>query len=603
MSSRPVLLPDVLPAEKQDLLANLTDGLDARALTWLSGYAAGLAAGFDSAQAGATAPADRTAAGAAPTVLYGSQTGNAKRVAERLASRLEEAGLAARLVRADAYPLRELKQERLLYVVISTHSNEDDVEPPDDSRGFIEFLTGRRAPKLSDLNYAVLGLGDSSYPDFCGIGRLIDERLAELGAHCVLPRAEADVDIDTVATPWTDEALDKARASLAPAATPGRLATVTPLRRRASDFSREKPFAAEVLVNQAIVGRGSGKDIRHIELLLEDSGLVYEPGDSLGVWPTQSPALVDALVDALRLSGDEEVTIAGEQLTLSRWLGERRELTVLTRPFIAAHAERGGHPALAELLTPESRDALAELLNGTQLIDLVRHYPADWDAQSLLAVLRPLAPRSYSIASSRKFVDGEAHLTVAHLSYDDGQRWGAASHYLAGLAEGDRVPVFVEPNERFRLPADGSRDVIMIGPGTGVAPFRAFVQERTAADATGRNWLFFGNPHRRTDFLYQLEWQAARKSGALARLDVAFSRDQADKIYVQHRLRARGRDVYDWIETGAHIYVCGDAKRMAGDVHAALMDIAIEHGSRDRDAAKAWLNDLAVSGRYARDVY
>ena len=594
-------LPAVFPAEKHRLLVELTQGLDSHALYWLSGYAAGLVA-RGAAPAQSVEPA--LAAGTTLTVVYGSQTGNARRISEQLAQRFRAAGLPVRLFRADAYPVRELKTERLLYVVISTHSTGDQIEPPDDSRDFVEFLTGKRAPRLPELHFAVLALGDSSYPDFCGIGRLVDERLAELGGQRVFARGDADVDIDTVAAPWADSALEQASSRLAASGTP-RLATVTPLHRTEPGISRDAPFAAEVLTNQRIVARDSDKEVHHLELLLDGSGLRYEPGDALAVWPTQDVALVDTVLDELQLAGDAEVAIGSESLPLSRWLAERRELTVLTRPFIAAHAERGGHKELVELLDPASQARLGALLDNTQLIDLLRRYPTQWDAAALVAALRPLAPRSYSIASSQEVVGDEVHLTVAHWTSGSGaeRRWGVASHYLVGLAEGERVRVFLEPNERFRLPSDSARDVIMIGPGTGVAPFRAFLQHRAATGATGRNWLFFGNPHRRTDFLYQLEWQQAQKRGELTRLDVAFSRDQVEKIYVQHRLREQGRDVYEWIEQGACVYVCGDADRMAGDVHDALLAIAAAHGGKSPEAAAEWLDDLRKGGRYARDVY
>lgn len=600
MSSQP--LPAALSAEKHQLLVELTQGLDLNALHWVSGYTAGLAA----ARAGITiaAPEPAISAGTTLTILYGSQTGNARRIAEQLSRRFRDAGLSVRLFRADTYPVRELKNERLLYVVISTHSTGDQIEPPDDSRDFIEFLSSKRAPKLPELSYAVLALGDSSYPDFCGIGRLVDERLATLAARRVFDRGDADVDIDSIAAPWADTAVEHARSRLAAVGAP-RLATVTSLHRAEPTVSRDAPFVAEVLTNQRIVARDSEKNVHHIELLLEGSGLRYEPGDALAVWPTQDVALVGTVLDELKLSGDADVEIAGERLTLSRWLTERRELTVLTRPFLTAHGERGQHKALLELLAPAAHARLGELLNNMQLIDLLRRYPTQWDAAALLAALRPLAPRSYSIASSQAVVGDEVHLTVAHWHYGRGtdRRWGVASHYLVGLSEGDRTRVFLEPNERFRLPADSDRDIIMIGPGTGVAPFRAFLQQRAATGATGRNWLFFGNPHRRTDFLYQLEWQQALKRGELTRLDAAFSRDQAEKVYVQHRLREHGRDVYEWIENGAYIYVCGDADRMAGDVHNALLAIAAGHGGRKTDAAAEWLDDLRKTGRYARDVY
>ncbi len=598
-----------LSMEKTALAAQLIQGLDANALIWLSGYMAGAAAGTNGmAVRQLPQPAD---AAEAPrlTVLYGSQSGNARRVAERLAESATAAGLNARLIRADAYPLHELKAERLLYVVISTHSTGDEIEPPDDSRAFVEHLAGRRAPQLPGMSYAVLALGDTSYPDFCGIGRVVDERLAALGATRLFARGEADVDLDTVADPWSTTALQEARSFLGEgrdgSRQPAVNAVVTPLHPAHTAWNRQHPFAAEVLVNQRIVANDSGKDVRHVELLLEGSGITYQPGDALGVWPVQAPTLVDAVVDTLGLSADSLVTLKGETLPLSQWLGQRRELTVLTRPFIQAHAERGGHAGLQDLLVPDAREKLSHLLGRVQLLDLLREYPADWDADALVAALRPLAPRMYSIASSQRQVGDEVHLTIDRLHYTSGdeERWGVASRHLCALAEGDTVPVFVDANDRFRLPPDPARDVIMIGPGTGVAPFRAFIQERAASGASGRNWLFFGNPHRRTDFLYQLEWQQAVKRGQLHRLDVAFSRDQAHKVYVQQRIRERGRALWTWLDGGAHLYVCGDAGHMAPDVHAALIDVATEHGGKSPGDAGAWLENLMSEGRYARDVY
>jgi len=610
------LLP--IPPEKAQTAADLIQGLDGYALEWLSGYMAGAAARLrlapeaipvTTAQA-SSAPA-QAAAEQPLTILYGSQTGNAKRVAERLAAEIQGRGLPVRLVRADAYRTNALKKERFLYVVISTHSEGDTVEPPDDSRGFFEFLTGSRAPELPELSYAVLALGDSSYADFCGIGRRIDERLAQLGAHRLFGLGEADVDIEHVANPWSEEALrhaterlDRPDAGHAPAA-PATSGVVTFLRPAHAAWTRERPFSAEVLSNQRIVSGESEKDVRHIELSLKGSGLRYQPGDALGIWPTQAAELVNHVLATLGLEGKTEVVQGEDRLPLAQWLGERRELTVLTRPFIAAHAERGGHATLTALLQPQSAADFARLLGDWQLIDLLRAYPTSWDAESLVSALRPLAPRMYSIASSQEQSDDEVHITVAHLDFEhEGEtRWGAGSHYLCQVAEGERVPVFIEPNERFRLPKDTARDVIMIGPGTGVAPFRAFLQQRQSEDASGRNWLFFGNPHRRSDFLYQVEWLQALKEGALTRLDVAFSRDQADKVYVQHRLRESGAQVWEWLSQGAHLYVCGDADRMAPDVHTTLIEIAAEHGHKSHEEATAWLKDLLTEGRYARDVY
>jgi sulfite reductase (NADPH) flavoprotein alpha-component len=593
-----------LPEDKQPLLGRLVEGLDVAALQWLSGYIAGVAA---QRQAGVktTPPETAVAANAEPhnrlTVLYGSQTGNAKRLAEELGRRANAAGLATRIVRADTYPARELKQERLLYVVISTQG---DGEPPDDARSLMEFLGSARAPKLEQLHYAVLGLGDSSYPQFCAIGRQVDERLSSLGAKRLFAAGEADVDLETIATPWLEQALQQAREQLKSAAP---LATVTPLRtaRSTPAWHRDQPFEAPVLLNQRVTGRDSDRDVRHIELSLEGSGLRYAPGDALGVWPTQSTALVDAVLDTLKLDGNTSVHASGETLPLHTWLTERRELTQLTRPFFTAHAERNGEPELRRLLSPEARDALSDAFSQWQVLDLLRRHPADWTADALVTSLRPLAPRLYSIASSQSVVGEEVHLLVSHVDYvwDGHARWGTASRYLSEREEGSTTSVFVEANERFHLPADDQRDIVMIGAGTGVAPYRAFVQERAERGAAGRNWLLFGNPRFHSDFLYQLEWQQALKSGQLHRLDLAFSRDQDQKIYVQHRLREQGRRVYEWLDGGAHLYVCGDANRMAKDVHKTLVAIVAEHGARSTEDAEAWLNQLIQQGRYARDVY
>jgi sulfite reductase (NADPH) flavoprotein alpha-component len=594
-----------LPKDRAQLLSSLIDGLDAVSLWWLSGYTAGLAS--KGSLPATAAPEARAAveprAGARLTVVYGSQTGNCKRVAESLAHAAEREGLAVRLVRADAYAVRELAQERLLVVVISTQG---DGDPPDDARGFLEFLAGRKAPKLPELTYAVLGLGDSSYPQFCITGRNLDARLAELGGKRLLDFGEADLDYETVVESWSAQALATARERLR-AEAPASVDNVTPLRPRAEavTWSPANPFHADVVAHQRITGDASAKDVRHLELDLTGAGLDYEPGDALGVVAQNPAPLVAEILDALHLDAAAAVTVKDTTRPLGEWLGAHREITRLSRPFIAALAERSADAALQRLLQPEAADDLRRLMDTAQPVDLLARHPAEWTGAALVAALRPLAPRLYSIASSRAAVGDEVHLTVAHVEYHDAAgklRWGAASHWLATHAEGDELLVYLERNERFRLPADADRDVIMVGPGTGVAPFRAFVQERTAAGAGGRNWLFFGNPHFRDDFLYQLEWQAALKAGSLAQLDLAFSRDQADKIYVQQRLRERGRQVFDWLEGGAHFYVCG-ATGMARDVEAALRDIVIAHGGRTPEAADEYLAALRDQHRYARDVY
>ena len=608
MSSAALALPTPLSPERSALLAQLAAGADASGLLWASGYLAGLARSLD---APVIAPAPATAVAPA-TIIYGSQTGNARRAAEALHAKLDAAGLPARLLRADAYSTRELANERLLYLVISTQGEGD---PPDDAIGFSEFLLGRRAPKLPQLQFAVLGLGDTSYADFCGIARKLDARLVELGATRVQTLGEADLDIDIVAAPWREQALAHARELLKPAPAT-HLATVTPLRPHALPaWSQDKPFVAEVLANQRITGRefrnvgfrkygAVDKDVRHLELSLQGSGLAYEPGDALGIRHRNPDPLVDAVLAATKLDGDALVARDGESLALAEWLRDKRELSRIGRPLLASVAERGAHAELARLLEAQDKSGLAAVFDTHQLIDVLRRWPAGWDADALVAALRPQAQRLYSIASSRKRVGEEAHLTVDALRYQAHgfEHVGAASGFLASLEEGGSLPVYIEPNERFRVPADASRDIIMIGPGTGVAPFRGFVQERAETGAAGRNWLLFGAQHFNTGFLYQAEWQDALAKGELHRLDLAFSRDQADRIYVQQRLREAGRDVYDWLQGGAHLYVCG-AIAMGKDVHAALLDIVAAHNGGDTEAASDYLSSLQREGRYARDVY
>ena len=606
---KPVLPTPALGAERLALLARLTEGLAPAELYWISAYSAALASlatripGHSGLAVVADTPAPERAAERL-SIVYGSQTGNSKRVAEQLAKKAEDAGLSVRLLRAGAYPLRELAQERHLVVVISSQG---DGDPPDDAIGFVEFIAGKRAPKLPQLKFAVLGLGDSSYPKYCAVSRDLDARLAALGATRFAPLGEADVDFETVATEWSQAALETARQALN-ATAPANVRHASPLHAVSAtpQHSRDNPYPAAVLENQRIVSRDSDRDVRHIELSLEGSGLRYEAGDALGVWPQNPPVLVDQWLSALKLDGAQEVERDGRRLPLARWLGREREITRLTRPLLAAHAELTGNRDLQRVLEPEQKAALTALLESHQPIDLLREFPAAWDADKLVAALRPMTPRLYSIASSPKLVgEDEVHLTVGVVEYQahGSTHYGAASSFLAAAGDDAAVPVFIEQNERFRLPADGSRDVIMIGPGTGIAPFRAFVQERQATGASGRNWLFFGNRHFSQDFLYQVEWQEALRGGALHRLDLAFSRDQAQKHYVQQRLRENGRELYAWLREGAHLYVCGDATHMAKDVHEALLDVAATHGGLSADDAKAWLAELLQQGRYARDVY
>jgi sulfite reductase (NADPH) flavoprotein alpha-component len=600
MSATSAALPALpLPPERLRHLDQSLEGLDAVALNWVSGYVAGLAS--ERARRAGGVPAEPAAPqGPVATVLYGSQTGNGRRLAERLKSQLDAAGIAAHLVSAADYPPRRLAEERLLYLVVSTHGEGD---PPDDARAFSEFVLGRRAPRLEQLAYAVFALGDSSYPRFCETGRVLDERLAELGARRLLPRVDADVDFEPAAASWLETARESARRESGGP----RLALVTPLRAGGAELSaptRERPLAVEVLVNQPLTAPGAPREVRHLEIALPSGGLGYEPGDALGVWPENPASAVAEIAGLLGASPDTAVAHDGRTLPLADWLRREREITRLTRPLLEAHARRAGSEELLGLLAPGRQDALRSLLRDWQVADLLRDHPAGWTAPELVASLRPLAPRLYSIASSRAAVGDEAHLTVALLAGERAgrERLGAASSFLA-RDPGTPLRAFLEPNPRFRLPPDPARDIIMVGAGTGVAPYRGFLQERVETGATGRNWLVFGSRHLDRDFLYQAEWLEALRKGPLHRLDVAFSRDTAQKRYVQHCLLEQGAELFAWLEAGATLYVCGDAERMAPDVHSALLEVVSRHSGRDVDAAAEYVAVLAADRRYLRDVY
>jgi len=593
--------------ERTELLLRVVEGLEPSTLQWLSGFAAGVA--HERVTRGASAgvvvatPSARQEPAARLTIVYGSQTGNGKRIAERLARAAESAGLATRVYASGSYPLKDLVRERMFVVVVSTQG---DGDPPDDARGFLEFLQSKRAPMLDQLSYSVLALGDSSYPKFCETGRQVDDRLAALDAKRLLDRVDCDVDYDTLANAWLDRVVNGARDTLGGSA---QSATVTRLRTAPVEpqFSREQPFAAEVIANHSLTGRGATREVRHLEISLAGSGLTYAPGDALGVWHENPPVVVREVLQALRLDGEQAVELDGTAKPLHEWLTTGRELTRLTRPFLSQQAERSQDARLADVLLPGREADLRRTLKDLQVVDVLQRHPGEWDARAFVQALRPLAPRLYSIASSQEAVVEEAHLTVALVDYEleRKRRTGAASGFLASLqGEQARARVFVEQNERFRLPADTSRDVIMIGPGTGVAPFRGFVQHREAQGATGRNWLFFGARHFQSEFLYQAEWQDAVKRGVLSRCDLAFSRDRSiPREYVQDRLRRVGKDLYAWLENGAYLYVCGDAEQMAPDVNAALIDIVMKHGGTSRDDAGDCVRRLADDRRYLRDVY
>jgi len=603
--SSPVRLPVELLRVRE--LETLLSDLDADALRWVSGFVAGLSA-ERSRQAGSgvanAAPVASPPVADRITVLYASQTGNSRRVAEKLGHALTAAGLNAAVTAAGDYAFKQLADEKFLCVIASTHG---DGEPPDDARALLDALLGRRAPKLGQLGYAVLGLGDSSYPKFCETGRVFDRRLEELGGRRLIERMDCDVDFESKAQGWIQQSVE-AFVGASGATAVSRAAPVTAGTEASTDTAvatRDAPLEVEVAVNQRITASGSEKDVRHIELLVPEGRFPYQAGDALGVWLNNPAELIDATLAATGLDAAETVTVDGASRSLREWLTRNREITRVARALIERLAALSGDAGLAALLKPDAAASLRAQFKVWQVPDLLRRYPVQWTGERLVRALHPLSPRLYSIASAPEEVGDEIHLTIAVVDevHDGLRHLGAVSSQMQVFEPGVRFLAFVEPNTRFRLPTNTSTDVIMIGPGTGVAPFRGFLQARAASGAAGRNWLFFGGRHLDSDFLYQTEWLSALKKHALTHLDVAFSRDTAQKVYVQQRLRERGAQIYQWLEAGAHLYVCGDAERMAPDVHTALIDIVATEGGRSPQEAEAYIASLASQRRYLRDVY
>ncbi|EOC1325391.1 NADPH-dependent assimilatory sulfite reductase flavoprotein subunit [Cronobacter dublinensis] len=591
------LLP--LSPEQLARLQTATHDFTPTQLAWLSGYFWGMV----NQQPGAAVVQTPAAPASVITLISASQTGNARRVAEALRDDLLAAQLNVNLVNAGDYKFKQIAQEKLLVIVTSTQGEGD---PPEEAVALHKFLLSKKAPKLEGAAFAVFGLGDTSYERFCQAGKDFDTRLAELGAERLLDRVDADVEYQAAAQAWRQRVVDVLKARV-PKETPSQAAFTSSGAVNLVDstpYTKEAPLTATLSVNQKITGRHSQKDVRHIEIDLGDAGLRYQPGDALGVWYQNDPALVQELLELLWLKGDETVTVDGKTLTLSEALQWHFELTVNTAAIVENYATLTRSETLLPLVGDKAK--LQHYAASTPIVDMVRFAPAQLEAGQLIGLLRPLTPRLYSIASSQAEVENEVHITVGVVRFEiEGRaRAGGASGYLADrLEEEGEVRVFIEHNDNFRLPAAPETPVIMIGPGTGIAPFRAFMQQREADGATGKNWLFFGNPHFTEDFLYQVEWQRYVKEGLLNRIDLAWSRDQDHKIYVQDKIREQGAELWRWIQEGAHIYVCGDANRMAKDVEQALLEVIAAYGEMDAEAADEYLSELRVERRYQRDVY
>lgn len=594
--------------EQVELLNRLLPTLTGTQRIWLGGYLAAVSGAAAASSAVVPAPA-AAPANAAPvtkevTVLFGSQTGNCHGLAKKTAKKLEEQGFQVTLSSMGDFKPNGLKKVQNLLILVSTHG---EGEPPDNALAFHEFLHSKRAPQLESLRFSVLALGDTSYEFFCQTGKDFDKRLEELGAKRLAPRVDCDVDFDAPAAEWTKNVLGAlGEGSAAPAASSG--AGDAAVSGTESEYSRTNPFQAEVLENLNLNGRGSQRETRHIELSLEGSNLQYEPGDSLGIYPENDSRLVDELIEAMGWKANELVPVKNsEDRPLRDALLRQYEITVLTKPLLEQAAQLRSGNGLKELLEAGREQELKAYIAERDVLDLVQDYSLKGvPAGEFVSILRKMPARLYSIASSPKANPDEVHVTVRTVRYEahGRSRYGVCSVQLAErVQQGDTLPVYIQHNSNFKLPESPDTPIIMIGPGTGVAPFRAFLGERQETGAEGKTWLFYGDQHFSTDFLYQVEWQRWLKEGVLTRMDVAFSRDTDKKVYVQHRMLEKSRELYEWIKDGACVYVCGDEKKMAHDVHAALAAILEQEGGLSPEEAAEYLIRMQQQKRYQRDVY
>lgn len=600
--------------EQVELLNRLLPTLTESQRTWLSGFIAALQGTAAAAAVAASPQASAAAAVSAPvvsapkevTVLYGSQTGNGHGLSKKLSKKLEEVGLQVTMSSMSDFKPNNLKKLQNLLIIVSTHG---EGEPPDNAIPFYEFLHSKRAPQVENLQYSVLALGDTSYEFFCQTGKDFDKRLEELGGKRLTPRVDCDVDFDELAAEWMNQVLLSLNEAGAGSSVVEHVSAVALTDSTESEYSRSNPYQAEILENLNLNGRGSDRETRHIEISLEGSNLQYEPGDSLGIYPENHPQLVDDLIAVMGWNADEAVVVnkSGEARTLRDALLRHYEITVLTKPLIEQAAKLPGSEGLQKLLEPGHEQELRAYIEERDLLDLVLDYGLQQVAASdFVSILRKIPARLYSIASSSKAFPDEVHVTVRTVRYEahGRNRYGVCSVQLAERLEaGDSLPVYIQHNPNFKLPENPDTPIIMIGPGTGVAPFRAFLGEREETGAEGKSWLFYGDQHFTTDFLYQIEWQRWLKDGVLTRMDVAFSRDTDKKVYVQHRMLENSKELYQWLQEGACVYVCGDEKKMAHDVHSALGSILEQEGGMSPEEAAEYLTLMQQQKRYQRDVY
>jgi sulfite reductase (NADPH) flavoprotein alpha-component len=600
MSTTDPVVPQSAPLapERVASLNSLLKGLPADHLLWIEGYISGLRARSGAAALAVAAPVS------APelTVLYGTESGNSESLADLTVKAAKGKGFKAKAVNMADITVAKLKDIQNLLVIVSTWGEGD---PPETASDFYEAFMGDKAPKLPNTRFSVLGLGDTSYEEFCKMGKDFDARLEALGAQRIYDRVDCDVDFDDDFAKWHNGALAVLEAETKPATSSTAAAPVAAASQ--VKYSRKNPYPSELTERVMLNGEGSAKETIHLEFKLEGSGLEYQTGDALAVVPHNAEDVVNSIIETTKLDPEAPVLIKEKEVSLREALTRQLDVTAISLPVLKRYNEIVKDAKLAAMLDPAKKADLQAYLHGREIIDVLNDFPAkEITADALVGIMRKLPPRLYSIASSPKAHPGEVHLTVGVVRYDahGRQRKGVCSTYLSDrISEGDKAEVFVTANKHFKIPADNDAPMIMVGPGTGIAPFRAFVEERKAIGAKGKNWLFFGDQHYLTDFLYQTEWQEYLADGVLTKLDLAFSRDQKEKVYVQDRMRESSAELYAWLEKGASFYVCGDASRMATDVDLALHEIIEKEGGKTTEDAAAYVKKLKTDKRYLRDVY
>ena len=574
--SSPIVIPENAP-------------FNAEQRAWLSEF-------LTKALGGAPVEVESSGPATPVTILWGSQTGNSEGVAKKFLKALKSGNYEPQVFDMASYDKSRLPAEKNLLIITSTYG---DGEPPDNASDFHEYLMGDAVPSLNEVNYSVFALGDSEYPDFCQCGIEFDQRLEAFGAKRIFKRIDCDVDYDEQFTEWKQGVMTAMGGS-------GRVPEIEEVVAE-EPFGKKNPFPSPLLNSYDLNKEGSARETYHVELSLKDSGLEYQVGDALGVLSHNPAQVVDEILPLLPFNVKDAVPLpSGAEVSLREALITSYDIRSLNKRLLKAWSERSGSPFLRALVEGGSREEIEEFCWGRELIDLINDHPADFaDGEEFVSVLKKLQPRLYSIASSPNAHPGEVHLTVAIVRYNSHgrDRGGVCSTYLSDRVGDVCSGVFVHNNKAFRLPEDHSKDIIMVGPGTGIAPLRAFLEEREVSKASGRNWLFFGNPCRATDFIYEDEINAWVDNGTLSKLDLAFSRDQENKIYVQDRMLEAGAELWDWLQGGGYFYVCGDASRMAKDVDKALQTIVKTHGGLSDEEAIDYLKNLKKEKRYARDVY